>query len=333
MSLKHINSSTTTFYTPLNSNPATQIQQDLKTTLDTAIQQNWITSKEYDFLFPKNPKVASFYLLPKVHKDLLNPPGRPIINGIDTITEPSSKYIDYFIKPLTCSLESYVQDTSDLLKKLERIHYVPSFWLATMDIQALYTNIDHCEGLEALQYYLQKRPNTDSPPTTFLVDLTRWTLHNNVFLFQDKLFKQLKGTAMGASYASNYAGLFLGQWEERYVWSQSNPFRQYIQFYGRYIDDLFFVFSGSEQLLKDFYTYLNNTNPNIKLSLDYSNKSINFLDLNVITDGRRLHTSIYRKPNTILRADSFHPHGLILNIPVGQFLRLRRICETDTDFN
>ncbi|XP_048085618.1 uncharacterized protein LOC125284521 isoform X2 [Alosa alosa] len=64
--------------------------------------------------------------------------------------------------------------------------------------------------------------------------------------------------------------------------------------------------------------------------------SINFLDLKICVDTEGgLHTSIYRKPtdrNTILRADSFHPANLISNIPYGQFQRLRRICDSDNDF-
>lgn len=141
---------------------------------------------------------------------------------------------------------------------------------------------------------------------------------------------------MGAAYAPNYAGLFLGLWEERFVYSTTNPFRQFIKFYGRYIDDLFFIFSGSQQQLLDFHAYLNNANNNIKLSLEYSGTEINFLDLKISLDQQgTIHTSIYRKStdrNTILRAESFHPKNLISNIPYGQFQRLRRICDSDSDF-
>lgn len=52
------------------------------------------------------------------------------------------------------------------------------------------------------------------PPTTFM----EWTLKNNVFLFQGVFYKQMKGTAMGACFAPNYANLFLGLWTERYIY-------------------------------------------------------------------------------------------------------------------
>lgn len=190
-----------------------------------------------------------------------------------------------------------------------------------MEIESLYTNIEHCEGLAALQHFLQQRLNPDTPPTDFIVDLTNWTLKNNIFLFQDKLFRQIKGTAMGAAYAPNYAELYLGMWEEKFIYSNINPFRDFIRWYGGYIDDLFFIFTGTEQQLIDFHLYLNSTIPNIKLSLDYSNTGINFLDLKINIDGHgHLHTSIYRKStdrNTILRTDSFHPKNIISNIPFG----------------
>lgn len=152
----------------------------------------------------------------------------------------------------------------------------------------------------------------------------------------EHLYRQTKGTAMGAAYAPNYAGLFMGLWEEKHLYSLSNPFLKYITWYGRYIDDLFFIFTGNEDQLKQFHNYLNDTNKNIKLSLEYSQDCLNFLDLQISLDkNKKLHTSIYRKPtdrNTILRADSYHPKTTISNIPYGQFQRLRRICDSTTDF-
>lgn len=141
---------------------------------------------------------------------------------------------------------------------------------------------------------------------------------------------------MGAAFAPNYAGLYMGLWEETHIHQDNNPFKACILWYGRYIDDLFFIFNGTELQLNEFHQYLNASNPNIQLSLDYSKTLINFLDLQItVDDNGQLHTTIYRKPsdrNTILRADSFHPQTLISNIPVGQFQRLKRICDSENSF-
>lgn len=38
------------------------------------------------------------------------------------------------------------------------------------------------------------------------------------------VYKQVKGTAMGVCFASNYANLFLGLWEERYFSTHNSSF-------------------------------------------------------------------------------------------------------------
>ncbi len=52
-----------------------------------------------------------------------------------------------------------------MLNKFEEIQYISNSYLVTMDVEALYTNIDHGEGLEALHHFLQQRPDIETPPT------------------------------------------------------------------------------------------------------------------------------------------------------------------------
>ncbi len=95
-----------------------------------------------------------------------------------------------------------------------------------------------------------------------------------------------------------------------------------------------FLWKGSEADLFDFHHYMNTTNTNIKLSLAHSRQQINFLDLTIFKGDNRLHTTICKKPtdsNTILHTNSFHPPRLSKNIPYGQLLHLRHICDQDQD--
>lgn len=280
--------------------------------------------------------MAAFYLLPKVHKEPKdNPPGRPIISGNGTLTEPASKYIDHFIKPLVKKLPSYIEDTTDVLNKIGTLTNIRSHYLVTMDVESLYTNIEHQEGLSALKYFLTE---SEIPGLTvnFLLKLTEWVIHNNLFTFLDDLYIQKIGVPMGSCFSPNYACLFLGLWEKDYVLNPINPFYHCMTWYGRYIDDILLIFEGSLNELLNFHKYLNSINPNIKLSIEYSQTCIDFLDLTIFKgEGDQVHTTLYRKNtsrNTILRADSFHPQHLKRNIPYGQFQRLRRICDRDEDF-
>lgn len=325
------------YYEVLKHNPTEVLKMELKTILTEAKENDWISDGECKFLFKEHPKLASFYLLPKIHKNLENPPGRPVISGIDSLTEPVSKYIDYFIKPILPQLPAYIQDTTAVLKKIQELGNIgQDTLLVTMDVESLYTSIVHEEGLAALEFFLQDHLQTESPPAHFLLKLTKWTLHNNIFIFQDRLFKQAKGCAMGACYSPSYAGLYMGKWENDFVFnSTKNSYLNKIIYYGRYIDDVLLLWDGSEAELVSFHTYLNGINKNIKLSLEYDKQRISFLDLEIYKDNEGLlHSTIYRKPtsrNTILHAKSFHPRHLKDNIPYGQFQRLKRICdETDS---
>lgn len=62
--------------------------------LTHARNSEWITDSEMKYMTVEHPSVATFYLLPKVHKPPFdNPPGRPIISGNGTLTEPASKFV------------------------------------------------------------------------------------------------------------------------------------------------------------------------------------------------------------------------------------------------
>ena len=50
----------------------------------------------------------------------------------------------------------------------------------------------------------------------------------------------------------------------------------------RYNDDIFFIWTHGENSPKNVLREFNNFNPNIKFTYEFSEASINFLDLNVI---------------------------------------------------
>lgn len=86
-------------------------------------------------------------------------PVRSIIKVGDTcITEPASKSVDYFIKPM---LPSYIQVTTHVLNIIKEMKNKETSILSTVDMESLCTNIDNGEGLEALSHYLEIRFETN----------------------------------------------------------------------------------------------------------------------------------------------------------------------------
>lgn len=64
--------------------------------------------------------------------------------------------------------------------------------------------------------------------------------------------------------------LLIGLWEDIFVCSSLNFYLYKIIWWGRYIDHILLLWSGSEAQPLQFNSYLNNTNNNLKLSLHFS---------------------------------------------------------------
>ena len=148
--------------------------------------------------------------------------------------------------------------------------------LCSVDVIGLYPNIQHDEGLSALQKRLElKREKKVS--TSTLVELAEVVLKNNVFTFGKKSLKQLRGTAIGTTFAPPYSILFMAELEEEIL--REVELKPYLWWW--YIDDIFFIWEHAEEKLKEFIDVLNKKHPTIKFTAECSKTQINFLDVNV----------------------------------------------------
>ncbi|CAJ0932891.1 unnamed protein product [Ranitomeya imitator] len=97
----------------------------------------------------------------------------------------------------------------------------------------------------------------------------------------------------------------------------------------RYIDDVFCIWHGSPDSLKNFFEFLNVSWPGIKFTINTSQDKMNFLDTLVIKDSDgRLSTDLYFKDtdrNSLLHYDSLHPPSTKRSIPRAQYHRVQRI--------
>lgn len=101
--------------------PTNAFASDLEPILITALDQRIISKKKCEFMMLKDPKIATFYALSKIHKRWNPLKGRPIVSGIKTVTQNIGIYLDKVLRDFVLTLPSYICDTSHLLKKLEGI--------------------------------------------------------------------------------------------------------------------------------------------------------------------------------------------------------------------
>ena len=314
----------------------TEILQDLQ-------EAHFISEKQFQYLKPpEEPRPRQLYMLPKIHKPLekwpvLNmPPGRPIISDCSSESYKVAEYIDHFLQPLATKHESYLKDTSDFLNKLKRVKINENSLIVTMDVESMYTNIDHDSGLAAVKKAFQNNPDPRRPDQEIL-DLLELSLKNNDFQFNGETFLQIKGTAMGKRFAPSYANIFMADFEtEALKKCYLKP-----STYFRFLDDIFCVWDHGRENLQTFLRILNSHHPAVKLTASIEEISNNFLDVTIfkgpsLQEKGIFDTKVYFKPtdtHQLLHKMSFHPKHTFKGILKSQIMRFYRICSQKSDFN
>ncbi|XP_040275624.1 uncharacterized protein LOC120990787 [Bufo bufo] len=238
---------------------------------------------------------------------------------------------------VSLSLPSYIRDTSDLLLKLNGICLDDSMIFASIDVEALYSSIRHDLGLNAVEYYLSMRDNRLIAHNKLVLDLLNFSLTRNYFVFDDRHYHQLRGTAMGSSCAPSYANLLLGWWETNYIGSEAlAEWQDKVVLWLRFIDDVFVLWRGTEESFAEFVMIINDNDLGLNFTSTCDKNALPFLDV-LIERGmnQSIVTSVYCKStagNSLLRWDSAHPFPLRKGIPKGQYFRIRRNCSTMKKF-
>lgn len=143
-------------YKLMNKDPKWDIEKQILSIKKPALDNELIDSDLYDFLYEKTPKTPALYLLQKVHKNLIKPPGRPIVSGKGSILNNISIFLDKVLRDYAIQSKSYIRDTSDFLLKIAQLMIPESAILASFDVVSLYTSIDHDRGNEAVRKALDK---------------------------------------------------------------------------------------------------------------------------------------------------------------------------------
>ena len=163
---------------------------------------------------------------------------------------------------------SYIKDSGDFLKKIKNLGSLPeNAILVTADVVGLYPSIPHEPGLQALEEALENR-NHKQIPTDKLLKMAQFVLKNNFFEFNNDVFQQISGTAIGTKFALPYVCIFMDQIETNFLRTRSH--QPMVWF--RYIDNIFFIWTHVEEKLQEFMADFNAFNPNIKFAYESSKK-------------------------------------------------------------
>jgi hypothetical protein len=219
--------------------------------------------------------------------------------------------------------------------------------LVTWDVEGLFTNIVHNDGLHCLQDKLQEE-NKSEIPQEYIMKLMELILNNNIFTFHDSHWKQEIGAAMGSkpipSYADNFMAKTIDPGIKKLAEKYNEDGQEALALLKRFLDDYFSIFIGTTKMLHQLFEQVNQIHPSIWLTMNHTTVrdedplekcqceekySIPFLDTLCSIRDNRIETDLYRKKtdcNQYLLPSSCHPKMTTRAIPFSLALRIVRIC-------
>ncbi|CAF1410732.1 unnamed protein product [Adineta steineri] len=166
----------------------------------------------------KTTELAHLYLNPKTHKDGI--PLRPIENTIRAPTTNISKFLDKILRPIfddKCTKTTII-DGAHLITAIKTYAnkglMKPSTLFCTFDIRNLYIMLPQEEALNILVEFLHLHGYRKVKGIVLdsIRKLASIVLKENVFVYDNKLYQQTTGGAMGSSFTLTLANIFMWKW-------------------------------------------------------------------------------------------------------------------------
>ncbi len=181
-------------------------------------------------------EAPTFHGIPKIHK---NPWAiRPIVPMHSYITNRLAKYIQVLLHPLLRVFPWECSSSKLFVWKLLRYgrrDKTSGRRLYSGDVRSMYTNIPNEDLLLAIQTVLKRHSKFPDNVQTFILSSIEFLNRTVYFRFQNSLYSQVCGIAMGLPCGPALANLYMCHWEETHKVASG------FLFYQRYLDDVFAV--------------------------------------------------------------------------------------------
>ena len=296
-----------------------------------------IDENTYSMLFTTGSRPGILYGLPKIHK--ANTPLRPILSALGTINYKIAKYFIPLLRNITFN-EYTLTDSFSFVDKIINIPNANNYYMASFDVVSLFTNVPLEETTNLIINKLfRESTHVNGLDKVNFRKLFEFATKDIVFYFNNKIYKQIEGVAMGSPLGPSLANIFMSHYEK--IWLDDCPLSFKPAYYYRYVDDTFLLFK-SKHHVQLFLDYLNAKHANIKFTSDVEkNNKLPFLDVNITRTNNEFTTAVYRKPTytgLTTKYDSFTPHKYKSNLVTILIYRAFRLSKdyftfhTDLEF-
>ena len=257
-------------------------------------KKHFLDDATHERIYPSGLQPSRLYGTPKIHKMKSNsdvPSFRPTVSSIDSFNYNLSRFpcdmLTSFVLTDYC-----IQDSFSYVKEVQEVN-VLDYFMVSFEVCSLFPNIPLCKTIDLavdIIFNNNQNMNITKPQLKkpFVFDISQ-----TYFLFNNEIYDQTDGVAMGSPLGPALANLFMGYHENKWLNSEESST---VLFYKRYVGDIFCLFK-CETDADRFLTFLNRQHPNIKFTIEKEkNNQLPFLDILNDSSSNKLVTSVYRKP-------------------------------------
>ena len=231
------------------------------------------------------------YANPKIHKSMQNPPYRPIISQIGTVTYEISKYINSLIVPYLPK-QFQANSTYEFLSVLRDCN--ATGMIASLDVESLFTNVPVMDTIDIILNNTYEHSTMAPPriPRNIMKHLLEICTTKTPFRNLDgDLFVQKEGVSMGSALGPTFANFYMCHLENKVLKDNRIPKPL---LYIRYIDDICVVVNNFECLVMLKQALEDNSVLKFTFETEVK-KSMPFLDVLITRNGTKFETSVFVK--------------------------------------
>lgn len=174
----------------------------------------------------------------------------------------------------------------DLIDRIKNVNLHSGQKLYSLDITNMYRKIPSSQYKRIITDLLIQT-KTNPCISVDILRLLNTVLRHNYFTFNNKIFKQTFGLAMGSPLSPLLAEVFMAQYEE--VILSSVLASKHVNFWYRYVDDVIICFDGTTRQFDRVLNYINSVNPRIQLTFEIElDNRLDYLDLTIIRSADRI---------------------------------------------
>jgi len=208
----------------------------------------------------QDTQIPRIWGAPKIHKD--GNPLREIVDSTGSITTRIQKYIASILKTYVGKSEYHIENSKHFVESIKDQTVGENETLVSYDVKALYPSVPQDQAIDLIHQELQNDVNLRSKTEISshdLINLFKICVKKTFFAFNQKLYVQVDGLAIGASTSGFAADIFMYHLEKKALATFENT----PTIWKRFVDDTFAKIRKSD--VETFLTHLNNQHPRIPL--------------------------------------------------------------------